>query len=487
MNKKIIIAFLVVYIIFIAGCSKKEEPGKTYEIIDGKIVLVDSGSSGTHDAVQLPDNYVPSNGSNPFGSEIPATDFFDNSQEEVTAAEAGNADSSSVNEGVSYLPGTESSDGYGLVDALIIKLETAADACREIYRTADKGDAANVTLSMSDVASMITAIGNAGYAAQDSTGKLNMQNYSALNTFGEMLSLSKDDIRETYFIVYPDGHISGFMLSRESQVWHLYSASMAWNDDLGIRVYSQGRYAVGRVKYTDKGWLIYSRDSSDFDENMQANTDSYVMIRVLPYDSEKRVLCEKYVEPVGYLENNLFTTNWSEANMGPIDFNSLYAYLFGMYNGTQMLSSYNVRNYYKAVQGTRLYLVPTDTFENTVTTYFNIDRAALKNISDYNAQLGGYFFLGYDRDYYNVAPKTPSPEVVSYTYNSNGSITMVVDAVNRWYGTDRAFRHELTVMPGSGASFRYMSNTLIEDESNIIPQKKLAEMLDVELTKTTFG
>ena len=207
------------------------------------------------------------------------------------------------------------------------------------------------------------------------------------------------------------------------------------------------------------------------------------MVRVLPYDSEKRTLCERYVEPVGYLENNLFTTTWNESNMGPIDFNSLYAYVFSLYNGTDMLSSYNVRSYYKAVQGTKLYLVPEDIFENNTTVYFNIDRSALKNISDYSASRGGYYFLGYNRDYYNVTPRTPTPEVVSYTYNTDGTITMVVDAVNKWYGTDRAFRHELTVRPTDGVSFRYVSNLLYEDENNILPVQKLSEMLNVEREK----
>ena len=82
-----------------------------------------------------------------------------------------------------------------------------------------------------------------------------------------------------------------------------------------------------------------------------------------------------------------------------------------------------------------------------------------------------------------MTPRTPKPEVVSYTYNSDGSITMVVDAVNAWYGTDRAFRHELTVMPGEGSSFRYISNRLTEGTGNIMPAQKLSEMLNVEVTK----
>lgn len=461
-----------VLLLFTAGCGKEnkgnsnaDSGGVRYDIVDGQII-VSGEAAGTGDAA----------------------DDSDNSS--YTAAEAGSMTSSAVSEGVSYTAeayNSLSSDASGLIDALKVRLQSACDVCRGVYLAADKGDTMNITLSRADIASMMEAVSTTGYACADSAGEMNMYNYSSMSGFGEMVNASRDDVSVTYFVIYPDGHLSGFLLSREMNAWHLYSASAAWNEDGSTRIYSEGRYAVGSVRYTDKGWLIYSRDTSDFDENQKANTDAYVMLRCLPYDSTKKTLCERYIEPVGYLENNLFTTNWSEADMGPIDFNSLYAYLFGMYNGTQMLSSYNVRNYYKAVQGTRLYLVPTETFETAVCRYFNIDRAALKNISDYSSSLGGYFFLGYDRDYYNVTPRTPSPEVVSYTENSNGSITMTVDAVNRWYGTDRAFRHEVTVMPLADGGFRYVSNRLIEDENNIIPQQKLSEMLNVELTKTTFG
>lgn len=408
--------------------------------------------------------------------------------EEEIFPEAGTFDTSQINEGTAYVKeayNSQASDVNGVLAKLKEDLGKAADACREAYISAYKGEAVNVSLSDEGMASMLNAIGEAGYSACDSLGEFDMRAYSAMDSFGRRISTEEGNISGTYFVVYRDGHLSGFTLARESGVWHIYSASAAWNDDCSYRVYSEGRYAVGKAEYTEKGWLIYSRDTSDFDENQKANTDSYIMIKVLPADPEARALCKKYVECVGYFENNLFTTDWSEANMVPIDFNSLYAYVFALYNGTDMLSSYNVRTYYKAVAGTRLYLVPEDIFENNTGVYFNIGKSTLRAISDYSSQLGGYFFLGYNTDYFNVTPRTPFPEVVAYEYNSNGTITLTVDAVNKWYGTDRAFRHILTVRP-EGNAFKFVSNTLVQDEANIIPAQKLSVMLDVERTKTDY-
>ena len=458
-NIILLIAVLFLSSIMLPGCGKKSQQETRYEIIDGKIVEVrpeeeDVIHSGYDIQVPAPGEAVAGN------TEI--SDGVASWQDE---------DYNSLTEGDPN------------IERLKARLMTVCDASREAYLAADKGNTMNVTLSVANLASMLQAIGNAGYPVQDSNGLLNMQCCTNLDIFARMADETNADVEGSYFIVYPDGHISGFMLVRESGMWHLYSSSAAWNEDGSARIYSQGRYAVGSVHYTQKGWMIYTRDTSDFDENQRANTDSYVMIRVLPMDSEARMLCSRYVEPVGYFENNLFTTTWSEANFTPIDFNSLYAYIFGMVNGTDMLSVYNIRYYYKAVGGTKLYLVPRDTFEYNVDQYFRIDHSFLRSISDYSSSYGGYFFLGYDRDYYNVTPRTPKPEVVSYTYNANGTITMVVDAVNPWYGTDKAFRHELTVRPGNGNAFTYVSNRFLEDPENILPAQKLSEMLNVEREK----
>ena len=110
----------------------------------------------------------------------------------------------------------------------------------------------------------------------------------------------------------------------------------------------------------------------------------------------------------------------------------------------------------------------------------------LKNISDYSSRLGGYFFLPYSEDSYNVVPHTAEPEVTDYWYNSDGTLTMRVDARNEWYGTDRAFSHEVTVREDGSGGFKYVSNTLIADENSIIPTCQLSGQLDIERAKTQY-
>ena len=454
---------------FLCACGKsKKNTEPHYEIVDGRVVEV-TGEGDQTEAATID------------GGDPGAT--LDNGAGQAAYDGAGNTDGTAAT-----LAGAEDYNSIDSanpdeIEAVRQTLNGAAQACIDIYTNADKGESINANLSGTTLSEMLNAMGQAGYCATDSNGDYNMQNYTVMDDFGKSVYL-RGDTSGTYIIVYPDGHLSAFNLSRKDSTWHLISMSGEWDDEgdgtYSFRIFSEGRYAIGGVQYTDRGWLIYSRNISDFDENQRSNTGEYTMVKILPYDSNYRYLAEKYIEPIGYFENNLFTTDWDQTNFTAIDFNCLYAYLFGMYNGTEMLSSYNIRDYYKTTGGTKLYVVPAETFENTVTTYFNVNVYNLRGTSDYSYSLNGYYFLGYNYEYYNVTPRTPSPEVTGYTQNSDGSISITVSAVNRWYGTDRAFTHIVTVMPQADG-FKYVSNILIKDEDNILPEMTLDVLRRVEM------
>lgn len=361
------------------------------------------------------------------------------------------------------------------------ELASVAQSCMDIYETADRGKAINAVLSADTVRAMVDRIGQQGFAAVDYAGNLDMRCPEAIEYFGSQID-GGSDISVSYYMVYNDGQISVYHLGRQNGLWYLIAMSSGWDKNCKPEILTEGRYVIGDVRYTDKGWLIYSRDTDSFDANQRSNTNSYVFVRVKPCDADKKALCDKYIKPIGYFENNLFTTTWTQADFTPIDFNSLFSMLFGMYNGTQSLTASNVENYYPSVEGTRLSLIPTENFERIVQQYFNIDSSVLKAISDYSYERGGYYFLGYADGMYNVTPRFPEPEVTDYWYNSDGSLTMRVDAVFKWYGTDQAFSHDVTVMETSGG-FRYVSNTLYADETSILPERKLSTLLDIELGK----
>ena len=365
------------------------------------------------------------------------------------------------------------------IKALKSQLETVANACQSIYAAADKGSALNAVLSTADQQALISAIAELGYPAVDYYQTMDMQCAEPLKSFCESIYLGADG-SATYYMVFTDGQISQYTLTLEDGAWHLITMSVRWSENKPV-YYSQGRFAIGDVSYTQKGRLIYNRNFTDFDDNQKDNSDSWVFVKVTPTNAELKALCERYIEPISYFENNLFITDWDSDYFNPVDFNSLYAYLFKLYTGTAVLTSTNVYSYYKPVGDTGMYIIPTETFEKVVQNWFDIDSSTLRSISDYSAADGGYFFLGYRFDYYNVLPRTPEPEVTGYWYNEDGTLTIRCEAVNDWYGTDKAFTHDVTLRVNSDGSFKYLSNKVYTDENSILPTNRLDTLRSAKL------
>ena len=92
----------------------------------------------------------------------------------------------------------------GSIKAIQNDAVTAMSSCADAYAAADKGEAQNVVLSDEAVASMVSALGAAGYSAVDYYGNCNMQNPEALAAFGEAVSAG-NDAQAGYFVVHPDG------------------------------------------------------------------------------------------------------------------------------------------------------------------------------------------------------------------------------------------------------------------------------------------
>ena len=150
-NDWILLIPAILSLLLLSGCGKKNgQAGVHYEVIDGKIVQVredDVVHAGYPELQGAPGE---------------------------AAADVG----VELSDGLSYLSDEEYNSlaaGDSQMALLQARLHTACDVCREIYRQADKGSSYNVTLSGTTISSMLTAIGNAGYPAQDSQGKYNMQ------------------------------------------------------------------------------------------------------------------------------------------------------------------------------------------------------------------------------------------------------------------------------------------------------------------------
>lgn len=356
-------------------------------------------------------------------------------------------------------------------------LESAA-VCHEIYQNTEQGTSFNVVLSEQTIPELVNAVADLGYAVIDQNGSLDMRNPNAMLEYGKALQVENSvDTQAMYFTVYTDGHI-GANLFNGTQL-----RSLSANFTSTPEIYMDIVTALKSISYTDKGWLIYERDLSGQNSTKAFNLDPHTMVRIAPLSDELRSLCDTYIAAIGYSENNLFTIDWSESSPQVPDLASLYAMLFGLEHNGETLTWYSAKKYYSQVPGSDLFLIPQAEFEETIQTYLNISTNTIRSIPEYNASAQAYYFLGWQTGYYSVVPRVPVPEVVNAWTNPDGTITMVTDAVFSWYGTDRAFRHEVTVRPNPNGSFQYVGNKVIEDDSNTFYDSLLSSQRHAELLR----
>lgn len=93
---------------------------------------------------------------------------------------------------------------------------------------------------------------------------------------------------------------------------------------------------------------------------------------------------------------------------------------------------------------------------------FPVTVTELRDNCDYNSEKDSY-------RYHVIIGKQYPPfgEVVDYTYNDDGTVSLIVDAVWADKGSDIAFRNTLTVKPEDDGTFKYMSNHIEKMECDI--------------------
>ena len=368
-----------------------------------------------------------------------------------------------------------------VMNALKKEAETAMLSTRDTYDSLDKGTALNVVLSQDSVAQIVYTLAENGYSAIDYFRNMDMQNPQPLINFGNAVNAGQD-AEAAYYVVHTDGSIHANNLVYNNGVGSVITISVEWRDG-NPRIYSAGQFSLSEIKYTEKGWLICNRYTGSFDKDGKLGTNPHTFIRLVPYADDKRALSEHYLGSSAYAENNLFTCTWSSNNFGELDFNCLYPILYGQYYGTEQLISSNINALtgYATVRDTNMHIVPYEQFERVIGHFFDIKDETIRAMADNSSSYGGYFILGAQPGFYtSTTVHLPEPEITDYWYNSDGTLTMKIDAVYPWYGTDCAFTHELTVEETKNG-FIYVSNYVYESADNIFPDLALKREREAEI------
>ena len=120
------------------------------------------------------------------------------------------------------------------------------------------------------------------------------------------------------------------------------------------------------------------------------------------------------------------------------------------------------RIYTGEILRTENWRIPADTYEKIMTTYFPVSIEQLRERCGYDEESNSY-----EHEMIFASPYPPFGEVVDYTENPDGTITLVVDGVWADYNSDLAFTNIILVQPFEDGTFRYLSNTIEQKELEV--------------------
>ena len=327
-----------------------------------------------------------------------------------------------------------------------------------IYRNADKGDSLNVVLDNKSICKIIKKIKQQGYSVTVSEDYSNMENYKRFSSF-----LAKAQKKQkgsgVIYEVHSEGSIGREKFIYDGKEMFLLASNASW-DDNGKPIITFVSYTrIKKWRYSRKGWFCYELCVPEYPEVTEM-VDGSCLIRIKPMSDNKRKLSRKCVRGLAYQGNNILCSNWDQEHMQKIDYNGLYEYLYAM----KYKKKFNGKKYPSGI--------PKDQFEQLIMEYLPVSREDIEKYASYNEKKKTYDWMRLGC--FNYAPNffgTSIPEVTKIKHNSNGTVTLTVDAVCEMVLCNEAvITHELTVKFNKDGSFRYLGNKILNGGIKEIPE-----------------
>ena len=317
-----------------------------------------------------------------------------------------------------------------------------------------------------------------GYAAIDSKNQINMVCADQAIDFCQAVEEKGQDdfmltvISDTFQWIIYDFHCADGAVTVARNIYQYEDGDMQLEDS--------AVYTASDWKYTAEGYIMFSGSwySEAYYLFALSDMQEKVALRVLPLDEKCRALNEAYMMPIGYVKNNMFLVDWSEDDFSTLDFYDLFDIFYHQIYGKEV--PYEPSD--NLGVGT-VYQIPKVEFEHIMMAYLNIDSETLQQKTLYHTDTKTYEYR--PRGFYEAEyPEHPYPEVVDYTENADGTITLLVNAVFPYEGLSKVFSHEVVVRPLENDGVQYVSNHVIPSEDNIEeswykPRLTLAEWAEV--------
>lgn len=332
-----------------------------------------------------------------------------------------------------------------------------ADICLDLYEKAEKENKAD---DLEMLRSIVSRFGEYGYPAVDSKNQINMTEAEQVIRFCEKAD-AQEEAEITIFVV---GALDGFLkydLQAKDGNIEVARSYYVYENGTIQRNFAEN-YTAEDWNYTEEGYLMFS--GICFSEEMYAFTlsgmEEHTALRVEPLDEKCRELNRKYLLPISFEQNNMFITDWNEDDFGELNFYDMYDIFYRNINGAYVPHTADDNLGVGAV-----YRIPKDEFEGVIMTYFNIDSETLQSKTVYDSEDSTYEYKprGFEEVEY---PEYPYSEVIGFTANRDGTITLTSNVVFPYSGNSRVYAHEVVVRPLEDGGVQYVSNKIYPSEDN---------------------
>lgn len=331
------------------------------------------------------------------------------------------------------------------------------EICSQLYKKASEE---NKIADLETVRIIVNQFGENGYPAVDSRNQINMTEPEKVVEFCEKVDAQEEAEITILEVSYLGGFVKYDLHTKDGNVDVVRSYYKYENGDIQREV--TGSYQAEYWNYTEDGYLMFS--GVWFSEELYVLTlsgaEEHTALRVQPLDETYRELSRKYLLPIGFEQNNMFIVDWSEDDFGDLNFYDMYDLLYPKVNGTYTPYVADDNLGVGAV-----YRIPKDDFESVIMAYFNIDSETLQSKTIYYAEDETYEYKprGFEEVEY---PEYPYSEVVGFTKNSDGTLTLTANVVFPYAGDSKVFAHEVVVRPLENGGVQYVSNRIIPSEDN---------------------
>ena len=365
--------------------------------------------------------------------------------------------------GCSDAPPEENTVSETVIDVQAIQEESEEDAdeiisvCIDLY---EKAEEENKLADLETIRSVVNRLGENGYSAVDSRNQINMTEPEKVVEFCEKVDAQEEAEITILEISYLGGFVKYDLHTKDGNVDVVRSYYKYENGNMKREVI--GNYQAEYWNYTEEGYLMFS--GVWFSEELYVLTlsgaEEHTALRVQPLDETYRELSRKYLNPISFERNNMFIVDWSEEDFGDLNFYDMYDILYPKVNG--QYAPYVADD---NLSVSAVYQIPKEEFESVIMKYFNIDSETLQSKTIYDSENLTYEYKprGFEEVEY---PEYPYSEVVGFTENSDGTITLTANVVFPYSGNSKVYVHEVVVRALEDGGVQYVSNQIIPSENN---------------------